>query len=247
MPLANFSKLQSNTPKDTYVEIKTGKQTIVQILDKEAVELHRHWVVDGSGKRFSVRCIGPSCPYCVRNASVGYNRDHPDYVPIQRRYAINVLDLTPARLCPSCGTANPAGAQFCESPTCHADLREVEPAPLKKVKILERGRRLFEQLSALEGMPNPMAGGKMVPIQNYPIMLVANGEGTDMTILTVPLPPNDINPDEWEKLDPSKSFTLTVDELKYLMSGGVLSDILAQRRASRDTAQPKVTEEEVPF
>ena len=251
MPLANLSKQTANSSKGNYVELKPGKQVIVQILDENAVELHRHWVADGSGKRFSVRCIGPMCPYCIRNASIGYNKEHPDYVPVQRRYAINVLDLTPVKLCPHCGGVSDATANKCSSQGCGANLSEVEAAPENRVKILERGRRLFEQLNTLADNPHPMAGGKVLPIQSYPIMLVASGEGTDMTIMTIPLPPNDVKTSDWEKLDPTKTFTLNVDELKYLMAGGVLSDILAQRRAASDVASTTTAkaepEEEIAF
>jgi len=233
-----FAKLEDDSPntssrKTNYLKIVPGVPTVIRILDDHPVKVFKHWVRDGAGRMVGVRCLGPSdCPICQRNAQLGFNRDHPDYIPSRKRYRVNVVDLTPVKRCPKCGAAYAATAapSLCSVDGCGGNLSNVQPEPLDEVKILERGPQLMGQFNALEMAPHPMTGEHM-PIQAYPIMLVATGKGKDMVITVVPQMIKDIT-HEYEPFDLDGGLVLTAEEVTYLLEGGNFSDILEERRAS---------------
>jgi len=237
MAFAEFESTGGSSRRKTnYLKIVSGVPTVVRILDKHAVVVFRHWLRDGEGRSVGVNCVGPDhCPICQRNAQLGYNKDHPDFIPSRKRYRVNVVDLTPVKRCSKCDAAyvSTTAPSVCTADGCGGDLSGVAATPLDEVKILERGQSLMRQFNALEKAPHPMSG-EVLPLQAYPIMLIATGKGMDMVITVVPQMVQEIT-HEYELFDLTSGLELTPDETVYLMEGGNLSEILAERKAARET------------
>lgn len=252
MTFATFTS-QFTPRKNIYLKIVSGIPCKIQILDKTSTTIPKHWITDGSGRRVGLICPGKDvCPICIRNLEISYNRDHPDYIPLQRRHRVNVLDVTEVKRCPNCEAVYVASVapDVCTSEGCGTNLSEVPVEPLREVKILERGRTLMEQFNALEKTSNP-ATGKIEPLQSYPILLIATGAGIDMVIVAIPQAPTNEDVEQYEKFDLTQGLELSPDEIQYLLNGGVLRDVLAARSAEAKTTEegaipdPKLGE--IPF
>jgi len=245
--LTDFSGPEKVARSNDFIKIVPGIPVTIQILDKKSHHIVVHWIADGTGRRFSFRCLGKDvCPVCIRNAEIGWDRKHPNYIPAQNRYRVNVLDLTQGKICPACGAVYVGNIpEVCTNEACSASLRDVEAAPLNRVRILERGRRLFQKFNALQEVPNPFANDEIIPIQSYPIRLVATGQGTQMEITVLPQPPNNIDPTQYELLDLDAGLVLTPEEIQFIMDGGSLNDVLSERRAAKANASSD--EGDIPF
>ena len=262
MPFAPDLNKFENRPKSgsKYLKIVTGVPSVIQIMDDHPVLVGKHWMTDGAGRKIGLRCPGQDvCPICQRNAQIGYNKDDPNYIPLQRRYRLNVLDLTPVVRCPECDAVYPATSNTkfkgCSNDACNARLDDVQSTPLKEVKILERGRRLMEQFNALEAVPHQFTG-KPESLNTYPIMLVATGSGREMVITAIPQAMSDEDLSAYEKYDLLGDLVLRPDEIKYLLNGGAYNDVMSARRAETQTAREAATEtlannplasEDIPF
>lgn len=243
-----------------YLKIVTGVPSVIQIMDDHPVLVGKHWTFDGTGRKIGLRCPGQDvCPICQRNAQIGYNKEDPHYIALQRRYRLNVLDLTPVIKCPECGAAYAATGDtsrlVCDNDSCGAQLGSVQSEPLKAVKILERGRRLMEQFNALEAVPHQFTG-KPESLNTYPIMLVATGSGREMVITAIPQAMSDENLDSYEKFDLLGDLVLTPEEIKYILDGGAYNDVLSARRAETQAVKETAAEtlannplasEDIPF
>lgn len=236
--------------KNKYLKIVTGVPSVIMIMNEHPVLVGKHWISDGTGRRIGLRCPGKDvCPICQRNIQINYNRKHPDYIPLQNRYRVNVLDLTPVKRC-TCGATYPASAtqSVCSTDGCGANISDIQAEPLREVKILERGRRLMEQFNALETMPHPFTG-EALPLTAYPIMLVATGAGKEMVITAIPQAPADENLDGFEKFDLNSGLVLTPEEIQHLLDGGSYSDVISARRAEMqpDAGASTTQTESIPF
>ena len=251
-----------NRPKTVskYLKIITGVPSVIQIMDDHPVLVGKHWMIDGTGRKIGLRCPGQDvCPICQRNAQIGYNKDDPNYIQLQRRYRLNVLDLTPVIRCSECDAVYAAVGDtsrlVCDNDACGAQLGSVASAPLKMVKILERGRRLMEQFNALEAVPHQFTG-KPESLNTYPIMLVATGSGREMVITAIPQAMSDEDLDSYEKYNLLGDLVLTPDEIRHLLDGGAYNDVLSARRAETQAIREAATEtlannplasEDIPF
>lgn len=233
MSFATFVTPKDSFRKTSYLKITAGLPVTIQLMDDHSTEIGKHWVTDGAGRKVGLICPGKDiCPICARNAEVGYNREHPNFVSLQRRHRVNVLDLTPVIRCPNCEALYHVNAVpvVCSNEGCGTQLAGIAPTPLKEVKILERGRRLMEQFNGLEDVPHPVTG-KKEKLQDYPIMLVATGAGTDMVIAAIPQSMQEVSLAEYEKYDLTQGLMLDADEIRFLLAGGTLRDVLTARKA----------------
>lgn len=245
MPFAETKQGYQASGIGKFLRIVSGIPTVIQILDEHPTLTLGHWLTDGTGTRVKVNCLGPNvCPICIRNKQIGYNRDHPDYIPLQKRYRINVLNLSPVKKCPACGAVYTANVARCAADGCTQNLEEVKQEPLKVVQILERGPELMNKFNALESIPHPFTG-ESLPLQAYPIMLVANGAGKDMVITPLPQAPTGEDVGGYEKLSLDTDVKFTAEELSYLLKGGSYKDVLAAKRAAAETVP--ITEDAPPI
>jgi hypothetical protein len=234
---------KTNTPRESrFVRLVTGMPTTVQILESDSVAKFQHWITTSDAKRLAVRCSGfLSCPICARNASLGNDKTNPKYIPSQRRYTVNVIDLTPVKRSADTGeifvaTKDSSGSfKFPEHDSAGNSLVDVTVAPWGAVKVLEGGPRLFKKLqSIVEITLNPR--GEVLDPTSYPVQIVRIGEGreTDYIINALVNHPSAVNPTDYiDQLHDIRTDTgFNVEEVKAMLDGVTLKDILAARKAS---------------
>lgn len=248
-------KSQKEANANKYVKIVTGVPTIVQVIDTSAVNKWQHWLKDSQGRSVSVKCLGKGvCPVCNKNAQLGPNAyKHPSYIKIQRRYMVNVVNLTPVKR----GSDGEAYLPMKDKngklvyPATDAKGNSLEDAlslPMNEVQILERGPELFAQLEALNNSvrdPKDPFNGEILGLTNYPVQIVATGEGREMKLNVAPMTgsPYTINPKDYDdkKIDLTATFAFTADEVQSILDGVAVSDIVAARIAQDAQAKPDLT------
>lgn len=244
MSFANITQTQaftgeSNVRRTEYISLTPGAH-VIRILNSRAKDIFVHYI-----NKATVECLGDDCPICANNKSLisafpNDFRNQPGYVKKTERHYVNVLDKTPAKVC-ECGQEyKDLSATFCR---CGKQLPDAKP--LMKVKVLAKGKTLFEHLetihnSILDAENNPIG------IHNYDISLVVSGTGRDVNYTPIPNPANSAPVEQKyldEMFDLDKAIIrLTPEELLDLQRGISLKDIFAARR-SKETA---VVETQVP-
>lgn len=219
---------------DLFVKLDEDKPVTIQLLQERAAQYFVYWFKDSS--QSWVKYISPgldSCPIVERNRIVG--KDNPKYIKASRKYAIMVYDTTPKIVCTACGADYwpQDKVKDCE---CGQSLAGIKKVPVNKVRILERGYRLFSQLNSLEGTVTD-ADGDELSVISYPIMIIRKGTGNETTTTPVPqlhLPavdPSDFEEDFIEL--PYDSLQLTRDEVMAILNDNVpLSDIFEARKGT---------------
>jgi len=248
------SNRRTNTSVSRYVKLEEGKPTFIQVLESSAKEYFKYWLKDSTGRNVGYASPGyDTCPLTKRNMGLG--KGHPDYIKPQYTYTVNVLDVTPYKVCPECEAAYyPTEApSVCE---CGKGLADIKPQPLNMVRILERGRRLFEQLRTLDqGTPilddagdptydddgnqlfNPIvrdSNGDALNITQFVVQIVRTGQMQSTVTTAVPmlhLPAVDIN-DYADQLYDLPQSMVTPDEVLAIVEKRVpVADIYAARQA----------------
>ncbi len=232
-----------------YLRFREGFPTTVRILDKNAFSVRKHWI---NKARTSLLCLGETCPVCASNDKIrGENpknfRNIKGYIPVQFRYMVNVLDRTMVVIDPE--TEEEHYAQKGTFPLISSDnersLAGIDPQPSNTIKILERGKTLFENFLAIHNETAEfndeqelISGG----LTAFDLKLLTLGAGVEMTISVMPiLQSNDdisaiLEENEIVLHDLSTvGITLTPDEMEQVAYAGVtLSDVFAARKADED-------------
>lgn len=220
-----------------FLDLPQG-QTIIRIIDtkEEAMKYFVHYV-----KGVYIKCIGEDCPVCATNKKLIIEnpdtfRDIAGYSPKSERYSVNVLDKTPAKICPQCGhpTKGNMGIFSPICAKCDTPIVQVQSQPLNKIKVFSKGRTVADQLNAIDTSIQD-ASGNSIGINHYDIGLFVQGIGKKQTIAVVPMveknEPVDI--DSAQKFDLTKTaLELSVEEIIDLQKGISLKDILTARRIS---------------
>ena len=234
MPFAIIpEKSNVNYRTTEYIDLAQGSN-FIRILDDSAYNVHIHYV-NGA----YIECLGEECPVCKNNKRIIMEnpkdfRNIPGYSSRAERYLVNVLDKTPAKLCPSCGRYNKKiGKVYPTTCSCGAILVSVEEEPINKVRILAKGKELFNQFNILE---SSVLDDKKEPIglTNFDITLVVSGTGRDTKVTAVPLATStdQVKVADDEKFDVSNvSLRLSEEELLELMKGVSVKDILLARNS----------------
>jgi hypothetical protein len=199
-------------------------------------------------------CLEDECPICRKNEEI--RSQHPDdfrqvkgYIPRQYRWMVNVLDRTPVVVDPETGDeyyGTVVGREVKFPPVTDDGLRSLvglEPQPSNTIKILERGKRLFEMLNTfhVESLKVDDSGEEKGGITTFDIKLITLGKRQTMTISVVPLYQNedDVTPivegNGLNKYVLSQvGIQLSPDEMVRAVSGESLKDIFASRRAEEE-------------
>ena len=220
--------------KTQFITLEQGA-TVIRILDPDYLSVETHYI-----KNMSIKCLGDECPICRNNKII--IAENPEtfrtiagYSPRSTRYYINVLDRTPAKICPSCkAEVKKSGASTC--PECNTLIATVQPQPLNRVKVLAKGKTLFEQLVALENAITDENGNKL-GLQNFDITLMVAGSGKTTT--TTPIyngrPGSKPEVTETDLFDlTNATIALTAKEINDFQKGVSLKDIYTGRRLSGD-------------
>ena len=216
---------------------------LVRVLDDDYLAVETHFI-----NRSSVACSGESCPVCLNNRTL--IRENPDtfrdvkgYYPKSTRFFINVFDRTPVKVCPNCKTdIKQTNLPAC--PECNAVIMQEPITPLNKVKVLSKGKTLFEQLVQLENAITDEDGTR-IGLKNFDITLMVAGAGKTQT--TSPIftgkrgAPVEVPADQLYDLERAV-VRLTPSEIKDLQMGVSLGDIYKARKLEADTKVPQVVE-----
>jgi hypothetical protein len=267
--------------RDIFVQYVPGDPVTVRFIEPDVSEnrIWKHYIPQArtaAGKRgMTVPCPGiEECALCARNQELK-DRDHPDFCKSTSSYYSHVLDLTPIKVCPLCGTAS-RGNKCAYDDNDLSEEAFAEPA----LKILEGSRTLFEQINTVEmtivgpydadrpsmyGAHNDpkvqaeVARGSDVDvpygITAYPITLSTTRTEDGKRIIT-PVPAG--APDEFDYRDYLDEryekwdawLLLQPDELIALANGAALVELLKARNKSESSDESDglaVDDDEAPF
>lgn len=241
MPFANIEQRKqydgnSKFRKTEYIQLAQGENTI-RILEPSATDFYAHYV-----NRAYVKCLGEDCPICENNKKIIFEdregfRDNKSYRPRSQRFYVNVLDKSLAKVCPACGTAT-RNLGLVSCPACASVLANA--SPLNKVKVLAKGKDLFEPLEMMSKTIR-FPDNEVVPITDYDWTLIVSGTDKNTKTNALPrwIPGQESEPDLMgQELFPLDSVLpeLTREELVDLLNGASLKDIFAIRRAAKQVA-----------
>jgi len=185
-----------------FIKINSDHQTIIRVLDAKPEVAWQHFVPKGhhafpkanNGKGMSFICPGPNngCPICAWNRKQREaDPDTKDLLKARKVYSFNVLDRTPVVVCPSCEAEYyESGGSYPEECECGADLSDVEPTPRNKVQIMQKGKRIIEQLQSFE------EEAELGDLREYDIKLDTRGKGSESMTTCVPKQKTKIDLDE---------------------------------------------------
>ena len=163
-------------------------------------------------------------------------REQSGYNKGVKRFFVNVLDKTLAKVCTACNKEyKNISTIVC---TCGEALPDAQP--LNKVKVLAKGVSLFEQLVAIDNAILDDSGEK-IGLTNYDINIVVSGVGRDISYTPIPdtskrEPVEAKYADELFDLDKA-TIKLTPEEMLDLARGVTLKDIFAARKAQEVEVQ----------
>lgn len=236
--------------------VTTEGQHQIRILDETAHDEWLHFVRTPTHERgIYLTCLEDDCPICIQNRQIIAEnpetfRDVKGYWSRSKRWYVNVLDRTEVKVCPECQWENKKDVtmQFpntCLNRECNALLTEVEPHQSGKVKILAKGKRLFEPLEKNIFRVNVDEDGEPIPLTKYDIILHVVGTGRDTQTLPVKTDVNDeVGVPEDALYDlPSIPLRLEPSEVLDFLKGVSLRDIFAARRGEVDEEMQELAEE----
>jgi predicted RNA-binding Zn-ribbon protein involved in translation (DUF1610 family) len=227
----------SNFRKTEHIDLSPG-QTTIRIIDtpEEAYKFHTHYI-----KGVYIKCLGEDCPVCKSNMKIFAEnpdkyRDVPGWSPKAERFAVNVFDKTPVKICKNCkAEIKKNGASFLPvCPKCNQPVIAEPEAPLNKIKVLAKGVTVADLLNGIDASILDKEGNK-VGINNFDIVLYVTGTGKQQTISPIPLidktEPVEYKPED--KFDLKKiAIELTSEEISDLQRGISLRDIFAARKSA---------------
>jgi hypothetical protein len=179
--------------------------------------------------------------------------------PIQDRYYINILDMTPVKICHECEAEVKAvnGTFPALCPECNKGvISDTKVEPLNQIRVLTGGKLLFEQIPTVESQYTD-EDGEALSITSYDCVLHVVGTGAQRTSVVLADVDEDQQPKVYEvEVPPEDLYDLQtivpkVDdaEMEQLISGVSLRDIFTARKAtdedSDDEETPKADPAEV--
>lgn len=245
MPFSPFQEKaktqgQFESKKVAFMNTQEGTHRI-RILEPDYKEVPTHYF---PYHKTTVACLGEDCPVCANNKKLSMQisdwkelSKHPQYNRVTARFYINVLDKTPHKVC-ACGVEyfNYQGV-FC--PKCNEQLPEAKP--LNKVKVLAKGKTLFQDMQAIEGAILDEQGNP-IGLQNYDLNIIVRGTQRDTTY-TVIADSGSIEPVNMEGLTlfplENAIIRLTAEEMLEAQRGVSLKDIFTARKAKEPKLQPE--------
>jgi hypothetical protein len=251
-PFADFPERRDRTTdfnRPVFLRLREGTPVTIRVLDSHAEKVLKHWI---NSSKTSVLCLGEECPICQQNEVI--RRENPKtfqkikgYIPVQRRWMVNVLDRTPVIKDEETGEEYYSIKGKFPTVTSDGDrsLVNIQPVPSNTIKILERGQTLFELLAVIHADSIEEHGEEAGGITKFDVKLVPAGSGTDMIISAIPQGRNDdIAPIlEQNNLMPyvlsAVGIELTPDEVINVVRGVSIRDIFAARRAKDESDTDK--------
>jgi len=255
MSFATISQTnKSDFKKVEYINLPPGN-TIIRILQPKTLDYFVHYI-NGA----YLTCLEDECPICSSNRKLITEnpekfREIKGWSSRSERHSVNVFDRTPVKICSACkAEVKKVGPNFPTAcPGCGQIIVGEEARPLNKVKVLSRGKTLFENFNGIENSVLDEAGNP-IPLTSYDFTLFVSGTGRETNITVIPMVEKKdvIEIPETELFDLSKvTIILTAPEMQEVQRGVSLKDIFAARRAQEPkeveeaTAEAKATAEQI--
>lgn len=235
---------KSDRKKNEFMQTGQGAHTI-RILQPQAKTYPTHFF---KATFTTVLCLEDECPICANNRSLWNQFDkeakkQSGYNPRQYRFYVNVLDKTLAKTCEKCGT------EYKDTRNTICKCGEVLPdaKPLNKVKILNKGTTLRDDLDSIDKAIQDN-NGEPLGLVNYDIVLMVSGTGNDTK--TTPVPKTDATepvPEDLELFDLEKVvIRLEPSEMLETQRGISLKDIFTARKNKEEMVfEPAVSQETI--
>lgn len=238
MPIGNF-KLGSDRRKFDKPEffVFTPGEHLIRILDEELYTELCYWFGRGY-----IKALGWDDPVAEQNKAIKLEnpenyRQVKGYHGLQERGYMNVLDLTPTKVCPKCGADVKAthGTFPMMCPKCNTSVANIEATPLNKVRILSGTENFWEEFDKFEKTELDK-DGEFIGWSGFDIELLVAGEGAQRRSIprsTGNREPREVSEDALFDLE-SITPRLEEEELEQLLRGVSFKDIMAARRATTD-------------
>ena len=140
--------------KEEFLRLTPGNHIVRVLPDEQGFYLtYTHWL-----NRANIECLEDDCPICMNNRRIIAEnpknfRNIQGYSPKRQVFYVNILDKTPAKVCPNCSEANKSVAgtfpHVCQN--CSGVIVNVETTPINKVCILNRGKELYSNIKSING------------------------------------------------------------------------------------------------
>lgn len=221
-----------------YIFLENDKPIKIQFLSRPK-PIYKHWIFT-DGRKLPFNCLGPDCPVCQRNLQImdelGLEeaKKHPQFFNREEKFVSNVLDLTPAKVCPKCSTSNEKAATKCSNQACGNIIIDVDPTPLKAVRYLEGSRKVYK---AVQETAEMLPGGEE-SVQKIPFMIKQykdNNNQYGYTAIPQVNDPDAVNADDYQdKLFDKFGISVSYEELIILMNGGSFKEIMSSRNSGEN-------------
>jgi hypothetical protein len=231
--IIDYSKKTFNRPK---YFVWTPGEHVVRILDVKIPRKSVYWFGNGY-----VQALGEDDPQALLNKRI--RLENPEnyknvrgYRSFSDRYAVNVLDRTVSKICPNCDADVKAtnGTFPAVCPSCNSTaVVNVEPAPLNRVRVMQGGKTLFDQIKTKDDTIRDEEGNPR-GVQNFDLKLIVVGTGNQrMTVATETTSYDEIEISPENLFDTETIFPkVTYEEMEQLVRGVSLRDIFAARRST---------------
>lgn len=239
------SGYKSDRKKNEFMQVGQGVHTI-RILQPQAKTFPTHFFKSTFA---TVLCLEDECPVCNNNRALWNQFDREakkqqGYNPRQYRFYVNVLDKTPAKTCDKCNVDyKDLRITIC---TKCGEVLPAEAKPINKVKILNKGTTLRDDLDSIDRAIQNNSG-EPIGLMNYDIVLMVSG--TQQDTKTTPVPKTDATepiPEGLELFD-LENIVIRLDPSEMLdaQRGVTLKDIFSARKAKEKSIEPVVPQEEL--
>ena len=257
MPFKVDIRDYSKSFKKTKFFVWTPGQHRFRVLDDNAPLVQCYWF----GRGF-IQANGFDDPQSTLNRRI--KLENPDnfktvkgYRQIQDRYYMNVLDLTPTKICPNCEADVKAvnGTFPATCPACTVGVvANLEAKPLNEVRVLTGGKTLFEQFPTTENKFLD-ENDEPIDIRTYDCIMHVVGVGSTRSSVIIADTDENEKPKQYDtEVPPEDLFNVysivpqvTDEEMEELIRGVSLGDIFSARKEgeSVSTDAPKADPEKV--
>jgi hypothetical protein len=234
--------------KTNFLKLTDGRY-LIRVLKQELKSYPTHFIKAGN---FATLCLGNDCPICDHNRELMFKYakefyKQPDFMRISYRTPINILDRTTYKVCPNCNMEHKkVGKEFPARCDCGTLLTSVEATVSNKVKLLNASDTLAKHLTSLE-IETTDEEDNPIGIVNYDIVLVVDTSNKNDPVTPVAKTANnDVIEVDKENFNEGKGFfELNVNEIKDVLHGVSLRDILSSRTPVKEENEVSEVVEEV--
>lgn len=235
MPVGSHFKTytKSNYRRTEFIDLPVGS-SYVRFLDPEEKVYATHFTHNAT-----FECLGEECPICKNNQKMFF--EHGKEAPKMQGFVsqrqvgyINVLDRTPVKICPNPECQHEVkknGVNFPPAcPKCNASLAGVQAKPLDKVKMMAKGKKVFDQLALADVSVLDEVTQTPIGFNNYDFEVIVIGGNTPPVLKALPERNDKVEVPEEMLFDADKAIIhLNADEITDLLRGVSLKDILKAR------------------